>query len=195
MIQTTVSLVASALLLGALPAHAQSLAVPSATSLSSQPTAASPTTRVSPRQSTRFLQSSLAGNGVGMMVDTQLKPQSILNSAISAVNAAVAIQSGSNAREIESKRTMGLVKIIIGSICAIGGVSYMAAGGQVATIDGGGGIGATAMVIGAGLGGGGAWLIYDGVQDRGEAAEMSAASSLNFAPTRGGGAVIFSRGW
>ena len=49
-------------------------------------------------------------------------------------------------------------------------------------------------MLGAGLGGGGAWLIYDGMKDRSEAAEMEASSSLNFAPTRGGGAVTFSRG-
>ena len=124
-----------------------------------------------------------------------LKPQPILESALAGVNAAVAVQSGSNAGEISSKRTMGLVKIIGGSVLALMGVGNMVGGGWVATQEGGGGIGATAMVLGAGLGGGGAWLIYDGVKDRSEAAEMEANSSLNFAPTRGGGAVTFSRGW
>lgn len=124
-----------------------------------------------------------------------LSPQPILDRAL-ALSAEMAVaQSGSNAREIESKRTMGLVKIIIGSVCAIGGVSYLAAGGQVATIDGGGRVGATAMVIGAGLGGAGAWLIYDGVQDRAEAAELESSASLSFTPLRGGGGVFLSRGW
>ena len=50
------------------------------------------------------------------------------------------------------------------------------------------------MVFGAGFGGGGAWLIYDGVRDQSEAAETEANSSLNFAPTRGGSAVTLSRG-
>ena len=119
----------------------------------------------------------------------------VLDSALNAVSMTAALQSQSSAREIESKRTMGLVKIIIGSVCAIGGVSYLAAGGTVATVDGGGRIGTAAMVIGGGLAAGGGYLIYNGVQDRAEAAEMSASSSVNFAAMRGGGAVTFSRGW
>ena len=127
--------------------------------------------------------------------ETSLRPQPILEAALAGVNAAVVSQSGSNAGEIDRKRTMGLVKIIGGSVLALMGVGNMVGGGWVATQEGGGGVGATAMVLGAGLGGGGAWLIYDGMNDRSEAAEMEANSSLNFAPLRGGGGVTFSRGW
>ena len=126
---------------------------------------------------------------------TSLRPQTILDSALARVNAAAVVQAGPNAREIESKRTIGLVKIIIGSICAVSGVSWLAAGGSAATIDGARGYAASTLIIGAGLGGGGAWLIYDGVQDRADAAQLEGSASLNFAPTTGGGLVTFSRGW
>ena len=69
--------------------------------------------------------------------ETALKPQPILDSALARVNAAVALQSGSNAGEIDSKRTIGLVKIIAGSVVAIIGVGNMVGGGIVATTDGG----------------------------------------------------------
>ncbi len=104
-----------------------------------------------------------------------LQPQPILDQAL-ALSAEMALaQSGSNAREIESKRTMGLVKIIIGGLCAVSGISWLTTGE------------AKYMVVGAGLGGGGAWLIYDGVQDRADAAELEASGSLNFAPMLAGG--------
>lgn len=119
----------------------------------------------------------------------------ILDSALARVNAAVVVQAGSSAREIESKRTMGLVKIIIGSISAVSGIGWLAAGGSAATVDGLGGYAASTVIIGAGLGGGGAWLIYDGVQDRADAAQMEGSASLGFVPATGGGLVTFSRGW
>ena len=121
----------------------------------------------------------------------------ILATALEAARNLGAQQSPADAAEISSKRTMGLVKIVIGSLVAVTGVSYLALGGTAATeLDDGGGFAAKAVIMGGALGGGGAWLIYSGVQDRADAAAMAAgAPSLNFAPVRGGVSVNFSRAW
>ena len=101
------------------------------------------------------------------------------------------------AAEISSKRTMGMVKLVVGGILAVSGVSWMAAGATTVTWAGERKYAAVPLAIGGGMGAGGIWLIFSGVRDRAEAARIEAAArqSIGFAPVRGGGAVSFQRVW
>ena len=183
-----------------LPAVAQtsSGASPIATQLYSE----SHITTIMPRHVTTFAESPVA---------TPLAAAPRLDLSGPAVRAALAVEQTpeATAQEIESKRTTGLVKILIGAGAALTGVSWMAVGGSAVSV-GATEAGSTHLIIGAALAGGGGYLIYDGMGDRADAAALAAGanpsanlafiplprgSAVGFQPLPRGAAVGFRKAW